>query len=787
MYNLILRIEEEKAVANGIYDAVLIGTNDNDSSKVLPITDKGEITLFATSRKEDVSFNNVLYIGSVDDKASTLTNLSYIEGRAPQHENEIALEKNAFSVLRKVYNLGDQLELTLYSLDEKTHITQKFIVCGILENYSKIQWDIQDSDSLFPQAIVSDAINSELQFFPNKIEVMKFSEEVTEDELASIIVNENLCEDFFINVENVTDVQIDEFISVGSVSVILFSGVLSIFLLVNNVMLTKQEQCKSIGLYRIVGMKKGEIFLTLLLRELSCLLIGCTLGSSLGVLILEYIYPKVMGRPMTFNFYILLLSIACVTILELLLKVYVIYAFLKKSIFEDVTDIGNAEEVHDIKLNVKSPTLLWAVKSYLLNKSSSISLTLLLVITIIITIIGGSANHIVNLHLETTTPEDLSILTYNGAAIGPLEIPEDVNYGIEENDCTFLLASPNIKKSISTSILPINIEVPKSNAYGYEVDLWHSNEYINGLEKYDYDINIGLHQTFLYGCDDNTLKSLENQKNIQGDIDSDALKSGKEVLICTTGKPDYNYNVGDTIRLTQIIHNKKFEFDVKVGAIIIFNGNTESMESAALGDSILWGNESFSVYGIPVNTNAIYLQMHDTMDYEDLDMRLNALSENYIEDYESNNHFSIEENFQQVQQLRKIKQILNTNYYFVLTIIILFICSSAFLSIKINFEQKKRAIAAMRSIGLTKRDLFFVTFIEKICQLLLAIIIGTLFSCISLFLFGKEMGLRVTDIQFPLLSYLILIAILIVILAFASFVAVKSFFNQSIAEQLSEE
>lgn len=788
MYNLVLRIEEEKTAANGTYDAVLIDTNDMDSSNVLPITDKGKITLFATSRKEGVSFNNVLHIGSVDDKASTLANLRYIEGRAPQQANEIALEKNAFSVLRKIYKLGDKIELTLDSLDGETHITKNFIVCGILENYSKMQWDIQDSDSLFPQAIVSDVINRKLQFVPNQIEVIKFSKEVTEDELASIIVSENLCEDFFLNAENITDVQTEEFISVGSVSVILFSGILAVFLLVNNVMITKQEQCKSIGLYRIVGMKKGEIFLTLLSRELFYLLIGCTLGSSFGVLILKYIYPKVMGTPMTFKFYILLLAIACVTILDLLLKVYVIYAFFKKSIFEDVTEIGNAEEVHDIKLKVKNPTLLWAIKSYLLNKSSSISLTLLLVITIIITIIGGSANHFVNLHLETTTPEDLSILTYNGAGIGPLEIPEDINYGIEETDCSFLLASPNIKKSISTKILPINIEVPSSsNTSGHEVEFWHSDEYINTLKKYGYDINIGLHQTFLYGCDDNTLKSLEKQKNIQGEIDYDALNSGKEVLLCTTGKPNYKYNIGDTIRFTQIINNKKIEFDVKVGAIITFNGNTESMEAAALGDSILWGNQSFDVHGIPVNTNAIYLQMHDTMDYEDLDMRLNALSENYTEDYESNNHFSIKENFQQVQQLRKIKEILNTNYYFVLTIIILFICSSAFLSIKIDFEQKKKAIATMRAIGLTKKNLFFVSFVEKICQLLLAIIIGTVFSCVSLSLFSKEMGLGFADIQFPLLSYIILIAILIVILALTSFVAVRSFFSQSIADQLSEE
>jgi ABC-type antimicrobial peptide transport system permease subunit len=783
VYNLYMDVNDKLNISNGIYDAVIINPNEDTNGSVLPIVEEGNIKLIATAENKEALYNSTLNIGYIDSKATELLCLKYSAGRMPQKANEIVLEKRAFSVLRHTFQVGDTLTLEMTSIDGETFKTYEFKICGIIENYSSTQWKIKDSDSMFPQVLVSEEF-SETSLLPTvQMNLVNFSEQTTKKQIESLISKNNICENYFFNELSTVDLELNQFISVGSLVLVIFSGFIAIFLLINNLMLKRQETHKRIGLYKIVGMKRAEILLTFLLRDFPSLLIGCFLGSLCGYILLINFYPRIMKSEFLCRWDVIVLTNICLIAFYSLLVIIEIIRLSKKTITENVKQSDNAQKIHNVKCNTKNPLLLWAWKNYILNSATSTSLCFLILIAILIGGIGTTAMDYVNVQLEMSSPADIEIIAYNGATTESIGIPEDVNFGIREEDLSFLCESSNINNCISLKNLIVNAEVPPEKANSAESGLWHSDKYKQSLQKFGYETDIGLHQDYLIGADENTIKKLESQKNIQGNIDYDKLNTAKEVILCNAGGTYDEYKVGDEITLTQIIDNKKHEFNVTVGAIINFeSGNYfESMEAMAFGDRMIWGVKSFEALGIELNFNHILLSLNDIDDYEDMDMRLNALNSIYNQT-ESNNQFRISENFQQAQLYRTIQKILTVGYNFIIIVILLFVFTSSAISTNIRLEQQRKVFAAMRAIGLREVDLFLIILIEKLCQLIFSFVIGTVLSGVFIFLFNREIGVNLA--QFPVALYLALMLVLSIVLSVISYISAHSFFKKPIAEHL---
>lgn len=782
IYNLYIDVKDKQNIANGVYDAVIINPNDK-TDLILPIVERGNIKLIATAENKDVLYNNILNIGYIDSNATKLSCLKLSEGKMPQKTNEIVLEKTAFSVLRHTFQIGDTLTLEINSIDGEICEIYEFEICGIIENYSSTQWKIKGSDSMFPQILVSEKFLETSLLPVMQMSLVNFSEQTTQKQIESLILENALCDNYFSNELIPIDLKLNQFVSVGSIVLIICTGFIAIFLLINNLMLKRQERQKNIGLYKIVGMKRSEMLLFFLLKDFMILLVSCFFGSLCGYTLLVKLYPIIVKNDFLCRFDIIILTSISLMIFYLLLDFIEIIRLSKKTVIENVKQIDNTQKIHNGESNIKNPLFLWAWKNYISNRATSTSLCFLILIAILVSGIGTIAMDYVNTQLEMSSPADIEIVAYNGATYEPIGIPADTNFGIRQEDLAYLCESSNISNCISLKNLIVNVEVPLESANSVEVGLWYTDEYKQSLQKHGYEVDIGLHQDFLIGADENTIKKLENKKNIQGNINYDKLNSAKEVILCNAGGAFDEYKVGDKITLTQIIDNKKYEFNVTVGAIIYFeSGNYfESMEALAFGDRMIWGVKSFETLGIELNFNHILLSLNNIDIYEDMDIRLNAL--NYIYNQtESNNQFQISENFQQAQLYRTIQKILTVGYNFIIIMILLFVFTSSAISTKMRLEQQRKVFASMRAIGLTKVELFIIVLIEKHCQLIFSFVVGAVLSSVFIFLFNREIGVNLA--QFPFVLYLALMVVLSIVLSFISYISAHSFFKKSIAEHL---
>lgn len=78
-------------------------------------------------------------IGYADDSMMDIGNITLLEGRLPNAENEIAIEASFLNRMGYSYDLGQQISLTLSNLNthsKKTAPVKRFQLCGVIKNYS---------------------------------------------------------------------------------------------------------------------------------------------------------------------------------------------------------------------------------------------------------------------------------------------------------------------------------------------------------------------------------------------------------------------------------------------------------------------------------------------------------------------------------------------------------------------------------------------------------------------------------------------------------------------------
>lgn len=106
---------------------------------------------------------------------------------------------------------------------------------------------------------------------------------------------------------------------------------------------------------------------------------------------------------------------------------------------------------------------------------------------------------------------------------------------------------------------------------------------------------------------------------------------------------------------------------------------------------LAWGNGSFEKAGLSPGINQIYLSLKSTDEIVDLDEKLNELADTY-NDLEANCQFSITEHYQQTEQFRILRKILNTSYIFIILIIIFFAVISSIITLQVRIEQQRKAL-----------------------------------------------------------------------------------------------
>lgn len=96
----------------------------------------GKITVYGTVSSETGDF---LGVGTMDETAKKLGHIRLAEGRWPQAENEIVLEKSVYRHIgNRPYSVGDGLTLDMTTASQETPQTFSFQVVGLMENYAAV-------------------------------------------------------------------------------------------------------------------------------------------------------------------------------------------------------------------------------------------------------------------------------------------------------------------------------------------------------------------------------------------------------------------------------------------------------------------------------------------------------------------------------------------------------------------------------------------------------------------------------------------------------------------------
>lgn len=124
----------------------------------------GVATIAGIARNPTSDPQNSVTIGSMDPSARTAAGLELEEGRWPEKEGEIVLERSALYILRVRAELGETISLSVEQPSGSQDISSKseaksFCVVGILKNYSYMHYHPEEtgsSGSGLPGIILSD-------------------------------------------------------------------------------------------------------------------------------------------------------------------------------------------------------------------------------------------------------------------------------------------------------------------------------------------------------------------------------------------------------------------------------------------------------------------------------------------------------------------------------------------------------------------------------------------------------------------------------------------------------
>ena len=280
------------------------------------------ILSYVWNEKED--FTDGTMIGWLDDRAAELYYPVVSEGRMPEKENEIAIEKGALQRMRLDTNIGE--EITLKSLicnssdflDEETEVTYKLV--GILydkkSNFEQFSYNSVEKAQKLPAALV--VKNSRVEIGGKEALVAFLNETWSSESYISSIPLDDQIDSNHLYANSITDGYTK--LTNNLATVIFLSALLafmSCFGIVNAFNSNLKERKKQIGMLKAVGATQKQL-IAIFGREafIICLFTApLSVGIAFGGVKL---FAKIMGESFVFkpNFIVLIgsaiLSVACV-------------------------------------------------------------------------------------------------------------------------------------------------------------------------------------------------------------------------------------------------------------------------------------------------------------------------------------------------------------------------------------------------------------------------------------------------------------------------------------------
>ncbi len=575
--------QKMKDDSGGIYDIYLATIGYVDFDRVEKEEVVKEVTTVWPIAKYDVpNTENILQISAFKENATDILNLKLLEGRYPENDNEIAIEKWILDLFPKKYEIGDKITIP-YTIVHRGRGTEfyyekgetEFVLTGTYD-FTYRNWFYPKEGNAYITPEFGAKILKEKKLTLQNVEadgyIMIKPSYSTEDAVKKLTASRYSTGGFFANepkLELKSEYEkYDNIMFFVSLILIVISSVI----IYNIFNVSVSERTKEFGMLRAMGCPPWKIKTMILVEGMLITIVFIPIGILLGNWAIRFMIKTVtgisdLGTVSTLDPKIILIAVG-IGLLTAFIGTY--FPANRASVISPIEAIvgGNNTSLrgNDIKLRLDKTILKklsfegnMAVINIVRNKKRFLStcLSLIITITMLMTVnyVIGSTNPVAI--FKDSFKVDFKVNSKSGLSL------EKVS-SVEGLDVTLKL-----KRRGTTMDLPKE-KFTEEGLKAYK-EFGEINEYISQcifLDRYMIEINI-------LGYSDDELVDLKKYV-VDGDINIDKMKN-EDILILVQNIDGLNYtnlSVGDEVQPSFVKLNDKGEYiggtfpKFKIGAIV---------------------------------------------------------------------------------------------------------------------------------------------------------------------------------------------------------------------------
>lgn len=729
-----LRLDNTFGVHDGIF---LCGTEaavdfiKNDSN----VYEAGTINVYASAVRSDEYSDREITIGTADEMAVKLNRISLIEGDFPDSSNEIVLEQSFLNFTYPNAKTGDKIKMDLISPEfgEKT-----FILSGIMNNISNLQWNTENRKPPMINALVSE------NCFRNKCLYSFVSVKYTNDNTDIQVLSDELLKKdsvlFYLKNQR------------GSIAALSFMGqnesiiavavllVFTVIILLSVSIIYRKGSSQAVGLLKTVGFSVKSILMFFTVKFSALILPSVLFGSLAGFAAAVFIEIQNGGFYAYENAPIILgMCVLSVIIASVLFTVKSINKECQNTVVENLRSQETEESnIPTITFTTEKPLLLYSVKSFIINGKETAAACIMIFISVLITYIGFFVFSYFGANIESELrPYDFRI-SFAEEYVTVMSTYRNNCLGITDTEYEALKSCNDVKDIVG--IKKFMIYELTENEVDYTGEVFGSaEEFIECKASFGFPKDKYIMLNKLTGADNEALERL-NKYVKAGKIDLEALSSGDEVIICGNNNTDFKYKVGDVIKLANILNEdseaidtskmKLFETEVRVGGLVEYDDNAEDRLLKEQLQGLVWSESAFEkVFGFKFNYRDIRITVSDKDCYDNLSTLINDLNIRYSsESINSNDGIII---FFDLQQSKAYEQAYSSFISIALTVSVgcaVFSLVSLISAVITKITKRRRIFGFLRAAGLNKQQMLAMIFSENLLSFVISFVSGIFFG-----------------------------------------------------------
>lgn len=636
-----------------------------------------------------------LGIGTISDEAIELQHIKMLWGRFPMEQGEIALERTWWSTFYNGTEIGDVIELEGIS----------FTLCGVLDDYSGLQWQSEGSTTL-PCAMVSEATALTL---PEADAAVFYSIALADGVDADSYFNELMSLEpvlFGCRNQATTSQLAEQYLGNRSkiLPLVLLLGVLlMVAVLIYVTSISNRQNVGKMAQFKIVGMGDRALRQYFLLQTLERALPAAVVGCAGGVAATFGVLRVFMGFEFGFSGVLILVALLLSAVLPPMLGALGLHKYYSASVLELLRPSdGAAEEVRDVGgVKTKDPVMLCAVRNYKSSGSRGVTFrVLMLVATVLIVITSFWTIRSINDAASAFSAGDIFVYWSGRMYIdsgGGYIAADPFSAGIKDDAYEKIRESDEVSRVVGFKYL--NMFVAEDIADVTPQDRWsRSDDYVS---TYGFPSDVTISPARLQSVSNEIIKLLAPYiVGVEGY--EELLRDGRHVLYLSSIDPLFR-TAGDEVRFMQYIPGEEpymLDISTEVVGYIDLNDLPDELSDLqyALIGGYLWSEDSFAAHELEPGCMEIFVTFKD-VDRTDATEKLIS-NINYL----YGDRIGVHNYLQSKRAALEQRKITATAGFSVSGVMLVFSLISLAITLELKISRRRRTLGVLRAIGMTERQ-----------------------------------------------------------------------------------